>query len=650
MKIPLNDIQTKYNTNLINSNFDRIQSEFQNKVLYRKNPTNEPNSMENAIDMNSNRILNLPAPVSQQEPLRLLDLVNIQVLFKGDKGDPGATGPQGNPGPAGSPGATGAPGAAGPQGPAGPPGIDTFTQTGTGAVTVSAQEKLKERVTIQDFMTTAMKNDVVAGTALVNVETALVAALATGKPVFIPKGLGWKYRLGATVFIPSGARLYSDGATMVLAGGVNNHMLRFANGADDAEIRGLKLDGNKANNVGGHGIASGGTGVTNCRVFDCIVFNTSSSGIYFGGSTLTGIMCKNNYTYNNATSGITADNLISQFSFNDNMAWLNGTHGVGIIGTANNGTINNNTCWNNGQGDPNADNITAYTSQHDNLTFSGNNCYGGGNNGLHVGGSRLTVTGNNVYGASKHGIVVRPNTGVCNACTVTGNMSYANGLSGFWFDSCTNLAVSGNTSQGNVGHGFTTDTCVFTSFTGNIGKDNGQSGYKNETASSFMTFGSNIMTGNAVSGMIFNNVTDSVINGNNCSLNTGWGIRGGGTEQRNMITFNITTGNTLGQIEQPHVFTKVSGNRTGLTRTLVSAATLTFPVDGEYFFITGTTGITSITPSWPDRRITLQFSDPLTITEGNNLRMAGDFVTTFTDTITFISDGANWIETARSNN
>jgi hypothetical protein len=650
MKIPLNDIQSKYNTTLINNNFDRIQEEFQNKVLYRQNPTGEPNSMENAIDMNSNRILNLPAPLSQQEPLRLLDLINIQVLFKGDKGDPGTTGPQGSPGPAGAAGAPGAAGAQGPAGPQGPAGVDTFTQTGTGAVTVQAQEKLKERVTIQDFMTTAMKNDVVAGTALVSIDTALTAALATGKPVFIPKGLGWKYRIGSTVFIPSGARLYSDGALLTLANGVNNHMLRFANGADDAEIRGLKLDGNKANNTGGHGIASGGTGLTNSRVMDCMVFNTGSSGIYFGGSTLTGIMCKNNYTYNNATSGITADNLITEFAFNDNMSWNNGTHGVGIIGTANNGTINNNTCWNNGQGDPNADNITAYTAQHDNLTFSGNNCYGGGNNGLHVGGSRLTVTGNNIYGASKHGIVVRPNTGVCNACTVTGNGSYGNGLSGYWFDSCVNLTVTGNTSQGNVGHGFTTDSCTFAAFAGNIGKDNTQSGYKNETASSFMTFGTNVMTGNAVSGMIFNNVTDSVIMGNNSSLNTGWGIRGGGTEARNMVVNNLVTGNTLGQIEAMNVFTRIQGNRTGLTRTIVSNATLTLPVDGEYFFVTGTTNITSITPSWPDRRVTMQFSDPLTVVEGNNLRMAGDFITTFTDTITLISDGANWIETSRSNN
>jgi hypothetical protein len=46
----------------------------------------------------------------------------------------------------------------------------------------------------------------------------------------------------------------------------------------------------------------------------------------------------------------------------------------------------------------------------------------------------------------------------------------------------------------------------------------------------------------------------------------------------------------------------------------------------------------------------MQFSDPLTVVEGNNLRMAGDFITTFTDTITLISDGANWIETSRSNN
>ena len=45
-------------TTAINNAFDAIESELNNKVLYRQNPTGEPNQMENDLDMNGNSILN----------------------------------------------------------------------------------------------------------------------------------------------------------------------------------------------------------------------------------------------------------------------------------------------------------------------------------------------------------------------------------------------------------------------------------------------------------------------------------------------------------------------------------------------------------------------------------------------------------------
>ena len=44
---------------LIDANSDSIESEFQRKVLYRDNPTGEPNEMNNDIDMNGYNLLNL---------------------------------------------------------------------------------------------------------------------------------------------------------------------------------------------------------------------------------------------------------------------------------------------------------------------------------------------------------------------------------------------------------------------------------------------------------------------------------------------------------------------------------------------------------------------------------------------------------------
>ncbi len=73
---------------------------------------------------------------------------------------------------------------------------------------------------------------------------------------------------------------------------------------------------------------------------------------------------------------------------------------------------------------------------------------------------------------------------------------------------------------------------------------------------------------------------------------------------------------------------------------------------GTYFDITGTNNITSIAAadSIAGRIIVLQFDAILTFTDGNNLKLAGNFVTTADDTITLISDGTNWHEIARSAN
>ena len=99
----------------------------------------------------------------------------------------------------------------------------------------------------------------------------------------------------------------------------------------------------------------------------------------------------------------------------------------------------------------------------------------------------------------------------------------------------------------------------------------------------------------------------------------------------------------------------VSNNRwsetTSASYTVASAATVTLPVtDGQMITITGTTGITSITASWPGRVVYLKFNGSLTVTDGSNLLLAGNFVATVDDILTLICDGTNWREIARAAN
>lgn len=84
--------------------------------------------------------------------------------------------------------------------------------------------------------------------------------------------------------------------------------------------------------------------------------------------------------------------------------------------------------------------------------------------------------------------------------------------------------------------------------------------------------------------------------------------------------------------------------------TIASAATVTIPYGVEFAEITGTTTITSVTARPKGTQVTLKFAGALTFTDGSNLKLNGNFVTTADDTITLVCDGTDWYEIARSAN
>ena len=59
-KLSISNITSGYaSTTAINNAFNEIENELNNKVLYRNNPSGEPNQMQNYLDMNGNDILNV---------------------------------------------------------------------------------------------------------------------------------------------------------------------------------------------------------------------------------------------------------------------------------------------------------------------------------------------------------------------------------------------------------------------------------------------------------------------------------------------------------------------------------------------------------------------------------------------------------------
>lgn len=77
---------------------------------------------------------------------------------------------------------------------------------------------------------------------------------------------------------------------------------------------------------------------------------------------------------------------------------------------------------------------------------------------------------------------------------------------------------------------------------------------------------------------------------------------------------------------------------------IASASAITIPASGNYFVVTGTTGITSITDtnSWYGREVVLKFSGALTITHSSSLILPGatNIITGAGDVLGFVSESS----------
>lgn len=84
---------------------------------------------------------------------------------------------------------------------------------------------------------------------------------------------------------------------------------------------------------------------------------------------------------------------------------------------------------------------------------------------------------------------------------------------------------------------------------------------------------------------------------------------------------------------------------------VASATALPVPTGG-LFHVTGTTTVTSITSTniGTGTCFILIFDAATTVTDGSNLKLAGNFVTDGDDTLTLCSDGTSFFETSRSLN
>ena len=224
-------------------------------------------------------------------------------------------------------------------------------------------------------------------------------------------------------------------------------------------------------------------------------------------------------------------------------------------------------------------------------TVSGNTIEECQENGIDVGADRNIISGNTVSQCVQHGINIQNVGGTLSSITIIGNLCTDNDLDNSSTYYGINLAGALN--------------CIVV---GNVCTDNDAGEINVDSACSDVT-----LVGNNVFG---SNHDATIV------------VDGGSTR------------------------TKLYGNSDGVTFDVASAnGTITLPVVGSYFNITGTLTITAITASWPGRLVTLKTAAACTFTDGSNLKLAGNLATaTADDVLTLVCDGTNWYEVSRSVN
>jgi len=182
----------------LNANLDAIEAAIENTI---SRDGTSPNQMEAVLDMNNQRIINLPEAAADNDPVRRIDLDDLEVVLAAgaalrannlsDLTD--AAEARTNLG-------------------ADLAANVNYTPAGTGAVVTTLQAKARERVSIFDFMTTAQIADVQAGTLTLDMTDTIKAArdacLLSRKELFFPIG---NYKLTDTILLNDTGSSQSSG-------------------------------------------------------------------------------------------------------------------------------------------------------------------------------------------------------------------------------------------------------------------------------------------------------------------------------------------------------------------------------------------------------------------------------------------------------
>lgn len=584
-----------------------------------------------------------------------------------------------------------------------------FLQSGTGAVARTLQDKLRrEALSLYDFYSAAQIADVAAGTGAIDVRAAINAclteAIAQGsRTVLIPEG---QHRIASNITFPTnvtlifeaGAELKADsGVTVTVNSSViaqRRRIFNVANGTYQgtfgpqarpevcAEWWGAI--GNGASTGDGFGINSAMTAVN--AVGGGVV--TLGAGVFLVGGQMT---ARSNVTLRGQGRELTTLQLVN--ATNQNMIFAgSATTGFTVEDITFDGNKTNNTAgaaldlstatrptvrrcrFTNTAGNGIVFQVNCVDGQITDNQFNGCGLTSGHSISLSA-CNRFVVKGNVIRNCADAGV----NLGACSDCVVDGNFvgndtRTTNGFGGIRMSGNAN----GNVIANNRISGFTR---------GVMNLDNNRVTITGNNIDNTDAEGILCQRTGAGSFCWYNHIASNIVanTGQGAASGSRDGIRLDGADYNSVVGNTIidTTarmengvsftqngfGNAIGNVAQTNNIyswvtravsaTNRDNNSLGpnmeaiYNRSIASAATIDLPEAGDYFTVTGTTGISTINGGYRGRLVTLQFSAALTVTDGGgagNMNLAGNYVTAAGSVLTLRHTGGQWVEVARSNN
>jgi len=502
----------------------------------------------------------------------------------------------------------------------------TYNPAGTGAAATNVQAKLRESISVADFGA--------AGGGSTTETTKVQAAIdhvdsLGGGIVWFPPGT---YRV-RNLNMRSNVTLQAAFGSVVLKlpDGVDGQVL--VNNEQSVptyknyfRLEGLIFDGNKALAAGvTASSAVAASTVTFFSAKDCIFRNATGYGLGLQGVPGSSIDATQSYVY------------LENCHFIDN--------GDGVGGDTFDG-LDIKTC--------------------DKTTLEHCTANGNVDKGINIRGLSVTIKGGAAFdnGGSGYEITSNPNDdGQDCVAKVLGCDAFDNGGAGFAVTDggaatqITRVSLTGITSRANLYGVQLPAACTTVELTVSDAHLFGNTSHGVIVSASprAAIIRGSVIRGNTGSG-VYTDGAKVQIGDCQINLNTRYGVEEGASATRTIVAgATYVQSNTLGEFlfnsnGRHKIGSGVLDYDIGTGDIIASAATITLPQGGDVFYITGTTGITSITASCRQRRVTLQFSGVLTVTDGSNLALAGDFITTSGDTLTLVCDGTTWVETSRSVN